>query len=89
VDKPRRRRNLTPEEWLKQHSEADAVSAEWGEPIPCEFCGTPTKITYFACTYGPEEGDFHPIFEEACFGCARVKLGIRKLPPTSVIHRTA
>jgi hypothetical protein len=56
------------------------VSAEWGEPLPCEFCGTPTKITYFACTYGPEEGDFHPIFEESCFRCARVKLGIKEAP---------
>ncbi len=48
---------MTPEEWLKQHSEADAVNAVWGEPILCEFCGTPTKIIYFACTLGPEEGD--------------------------------
>jgi hypothetical protein len=36
---------MRPEEWLKQHSEADAVSAEWGPPIPCEFCGTLTEIT--------------------------------------------
>ena len=73
---------MSPEEWLKQYSEADAVSAEWGSPIPCEFCGTPTEITYFACTFGPEHSAVYPIFENACFGCARVKQEIRKLPPT-------
>jgi hypothetical protein len=78
---------MRPEEWLKQHSEADAVSAEWGPPIPCEFCGTLTEITYFACTFGPEHSAVYPIFENACFGCARVKLGIRELPPTRIILR--
>ena len=42
-----------PEEWLKKGSEDEAVSAERGPPMTCEFCGTPTEIAYFACTYGP------------------------------------
>lgn len=70
---------------VKRYSEAGAVSAEWSAPIPCEFCGTPTEITYFACTFGPKHFAVYPIFENACSGCARVKLGIRKLLPTRLI----
>ena len=76
---------MRPEEWLKQHSEADAVSAEWGQKIACELCGQFTEITYFACNFGPEHSSVHPMFENACFGCARVMLGIRERPPTRII----